>query len=125
MTVFDHRLSRLQTALTALAVFAIGFALTVAIGTAQTIDYSQPAVTILGSGHQLSVLVADGSARLLIASGDDPAAFGNALKSVRPLGGGRIDVLLLAGSTQDVTFLSRARRAASGRHIEVIGKPDL
>src|SRR5262249_8437885 len=57
--------------------------------------------------------------------GDDPAAFGNALARVRPLGRDRIDVLLLAGSTNDLTFLARARRAVDGRHLEAIGKPDL
>jgi hypothetical protein len=47
------------------------------------------------------------------------------LARIRPLGRDRVDVLLLAGSTQDLTFLSRAQRAVHGRHVEAIGKPDL
>jgi hypothetical protein len=117
MTLFGRRLSRLQTAGLALLVAAIGFAATVVIGAADSRSYARPMVTVIGAGNGLSILVTDGPARLLIASGDDPAAFGNALAKTRPLGRDRIDVLLLAGTTGDVTFLSRALLTANGRHV--------
>lgn len=125
MTLFGRRLSPRQTVAAAFAVFACGFASTVAIGAAQSSSYARPAVTVLGAGNRLSVLVTDGTARLLIAGGDDPAGFGNALAKARPLGHARVDILLLAGTKEDATLLSRARRAVPGRHIELIGKPGL
>src|SRR5262245_7782713 len=87
----------LRLSLLALAVFVLGVATTIGVGAAQTRGYSRPSVIVLGTGAQLSVLVTDGPARLLLASGDDPAALGNALARIRPIGRNRIDVLLLAG----------------------------
>ncbi|HEY7031263.1 MAG TPA: hypothetical protein VH482_08060, partial [Thermomicrobiales bacterium] len=115
----------LRRSLLALAVFVLGFATTIGVGAAQSRGYSRPAVTVLGTGAQLSVLVTDGPARLLLASGDDPAALGNALARIRPIARHRIDVLLLAGTTDDVTFLARARRSVEERHTEAIGNPDV
>jgi hypothetical protein len=125
VTLLGRRLTLLQTVLVVVATVAPGFATTVATAAFTSRGYADPSVIVLGSGDQLSVLVTDGSGRLLLASGNDPAAFGNALAQTRPLGRNRIDVLLLAGTTSDVTFLSRASRKAKGRHIEAIGKPDL
>jgi hypothetical protein len=56
-----------------------------------------PQVVVLGSGNRLSLLVTDGPARLVLATGDTPIAYENALSQVRPLFARRIDVLLLAG----------------------------
>jgi len=61
-------------------------------------DLSPPQVVLLGSGNRLSLLVTDGPARLLLATGDSPIDYENALTSVRPLFARRIDVLLVAGS---------------------------
>jgi hypothetical protein len=63
VTIFSRRLTLLQTSLVALSVFAAGFASTVAIGTAQSLSYSRPAVIVLGSGTGLSILVTDGPKR--------------------------------------------------------------
>jgi hypothetical protein len=123
--LFGRRWSLAATLVVALAAAATGFATTVAIGFSGSRVYDRPAVIVLGSGNNLSVLVTDGPARLLLAAGDDSAAFGNALAKTRPLGRDRIDVLLLAGTTNDVTFLSRARRTAEGRHVEALGNPEL
>ena len=57
-----------------------------------------PQVVLLGSGNRLSVLVTDGPARLLLATGDSPIDYENALGAVRPIFARRIDVLLVAGS---------------------------
>lgn len=83
---------------TTLLVFLIAF---VGYGAASAVwlnDVRAPHVSILGSGNQLSVLVVDGPARLVIASGDDPIGFENALTRVLPLFARRVDVLLVAGS---------------------------
>ena len=125
MTVRGRRLSRIQSVAVAVAVFLIAFTAPIALAWNQARAYEDPAVIVLGSGNDLSILITDGPARLLLATGDDPGGFGNALGKLRPVGRDRIDVLLLAGSTGDVTFLSRARRTAHARHVEAIGKPEL
>jgi hypothetical protein len=61
-------------------------------------DLYAPQIAILGSGNHLSLLVMDGPARLVIATGDDPIAFENAMTQVRPIFARRLDVLLAAGS---------------------------
>jgi len=61
-------------------------------------DIMSPRIVFLGSGDRLSVLVSDGPARLLIASGDDPIGFENALTSVLPIFARRVDVLLVSGA---------------------------
>jgi hypothetical protein len=125
MTHPGRRTTLRQSALLTLAVFVFSLGATIAVGVTQARSYSRPAVTVLGAGAGLSVLVTDGPSRLLLAAGDDSAGFGNALSRIRPFGRGRIDILLLAGSTNDKTFLSRAQRLAHGRHVEVVGDPDL
>jgi hypothetical protein len=84
--------------LTAVCVFLVA---SVGCGAAFAVwlnDLRAPQIAVLGSGNQLSVLVTDGPARLVIASGDDPIGFENALTRVRPIFARRIDVLLVAGS---------------------------
>ena len=61
-------------------------------------DIMSPRITFLGSGDRLSVLVSDGPSRLVIASGDDPTGFENALTSILPISARRVDVLLVSGS---------------------------
>ena len=61
-------------------------------------DIMSPRIVFLGSGDRLSVLVSDGPSRLVIASGDDPTGFENALTSVLPIFARRVDVLLVSGA---------------------------
>lgn len=61
-------------------------------------DLYRPQVALLGSGNRLSLLVTDGPARLLLATGDSPIDYENALAQVRPIFARRVDVLLIAGS---------------------------
>jgi hypothetical protein len=65
-------------------------------------DISEPQIAFLGSGNRLSLLVMDGPARLVIASGDDPIGYENALTSVQPLFARRVDLLLTAGQGQSL-----------------------
>jgi hypothetical protein len=83
---------------TGLLVFLITFAGTAAVFTFWLQDLMVPQVTFLGSGNRLSLLVTDGPARLLLATGDSPIDYENAITRVRPLFARRIDVLLVAGS---------------------------
>jgi hypothetical protein len=121
-----RRFTKFQTLAFAISAFAFTVSSTLAFAKIESRSCSRPGVTVLGSGSDLSILVADGPARLLLATGDNAAGIGNALEQSRGLiGCDRIDVLLLAGSTNDITFLSRARRASKARHVEAIGSPDL
>ena len=73
----------------------------IGVGIAAGIWYREimsPRIVFLGSGDRLSVLVTDGPSRLLIASGDDPTGFENALTSVMPIFARRVDVLLVSGT---------------------------
>ncbi len=63
-------------------------------------DLRTPQLAVLGSGDRLSLLIIDGPARLVIATGDDPINFENAMTRVRPIFARRIDVLLAAGSDE-------------------------
>jgi hypothetical protein len=87
---------------TTLAVFAIAFVGCVVGFALWMQELSAPAVTILGSGDRLSLVVTDGPARLVLATGDDPIGYENALARVRPIYARRVDVLLLAGSGQSL-----------------------
>ena len=82
----------------ALLVFLITFAGSAAVFTFWLQDLSVPQVAFLGSGNRLSLLVTDGPARLLLATGDSPIDYENVITRVRPLFARRIDVLLVAGS---------------------------
>jgi hypothetical protein len=77
-------------------------------------DLEAPQVAVLGSGDQLSVFVSDGPARLILATGDDPIGYENALARVRPLFARRLDVLLLAGSGQSLLV---PLSAAADQHV--------
>ena len=84
--------------LTAVLVFLITFVGGAAAFAIWLNDLRAPQIAVLGSGDRLSLLVVDGPARLLIASGDDPIGFENALAQVRPIFARRVDVLLVAGN---------------------------
>ncbi len=73
-------------------------------------DISGAQVAFLGSGNRLSLLVTDGPARLLLATGDDPIAFENALSRFQPLFARRIDILLVAGDGHDLLVPLAAHR---------------
>ncbi len=83
---------------TSVLVFVIAFVGCSAAFAVWLNDVRAPQVSILGAGNRLSLLVVDGPARLVIASGDDPIGFENALTRVRPIFARRVDVLLVAGS---------------------------
>ena len=87
-----------EIVLTAALVFLVAAAGAVAAFTFWLQDLTAPQIALLGSGHQLSVLVTDGPARLLLATGDSTIDYENALTQVRPIFARRVDVLLVAGS---------------------------
>jgi hypothetical protein len=101
---------------TALVVFLIAFAGCVATFGFWLQDLSAPQVAFLGSGNQLSLLVSDGPARLLLATGDSPIDYQNALTQVRPIFARRVDVLLLAGSGSTLLV---PQTAASDAHVRI------
>jgi hypothetical protein len=112
-----------QVALTSLLVFAI-----VAIGCAAAFgfwlqDFTTPQVVLLGSGDRLSLLVADGPARLILATGNDPIEYENALAAFRPLFARRVDVLLLAGQEESLRVPLRARADSHARAMFVLSTP--
>jgi hypothetical protein len=96
----EPALSRLNVAVTALLVFAITIVGCTASFALWLRDLSTPQVDVLGSGNRLSLLVTDGPARLLLATGDDPDQFNNALARFRPIFARRVDVLLMAGANR-------------------------
>lgn len=74
-------------------------------------------VVVLGSGNQLSLLVTDGPARLVLATGNDQIGYENALTRVRPPFARRIDQLLLAGEGESLLV---PVIAASDTHVRSI-----
>jgi len=62
----------------------------------------EDALYLLGSGKGLSALVTSGGSRVLIAAGNDPIAFANALASARPLTAPRVDLLIIAPGSERV-----------------------
>lgn len=59
-------------------------------------SYAASAVTVLGSGDGLSVLIEIDATRVLILSGDDTGEFTNALAAARPGQRPRIDLIIIA-----------------------------
>ena len=98
MTDAGRAISWQEVVTTAVLVFLIAAAGSVAAFTVWLQDLTAPQLAILGSGNRLSLLVTDGSARLLLATGDNPIEYENALTHVRPIFARRIDVVLVAGS---------------------------
>ncbi|MGH2616508.1 MAG: hypothetical protein ACRDJC_14790 [Thermomicrobiales bacterium] len=114
MTEPGQQLSWREIIATALLVLLVGFIGSVAAFAIWLQNLSGPQIAILGSGNRLSLLVIDGPARLVIATGDDPIDFENALTRVRPIFARRIDVLLAAGSD---TSLLVPLEAHGDRHV--------
>jgi hypothetical protein len=89
----------------------------VSVGQAWAASSQTPRVTLLGSGSRLSVLVTTPGARLLIAGGDDPAAFGRALGEARRPTLPRLDLLLVAGEGRDLPVAAAAAADAGARRV--------
>lgn len=114
-----HRHAR--SAFLACAVFMAVVIGGVGLGASWVRDDHQPSITVLGSGSRLSTLIVDGPARLLIASGDDASAFGNALATALRPTSRRIDVILLDGDERSRTVAARVRRDYPDAATFVIG----
>lgn len=84
-------------------------------------DIMSPRIVFLGAGDRLSVLVSDGPSRLLIASGDDPTGFENALTSVLPIFARRVDVLLVSGAGPTLLAPVAATRSGQVRTTRSLG----
>ncbi len=108
-------------AVLALAVFGAVALLVGALGASWADEMRRPRVVLLGTGDRLSVLVTGGDARLLIATGDDRTAFGNALASVRRPTTPRLDVLLVAGSGDDLVVPAAIRDDRRVRYAASLG----
>jgi hypothetical protein len=108
-------------ALLGLAVFGAVAILVGAFGATWAAEMRQPRVVLLGAGDRVSVLVTGGDARLLIATGNDRTAFGNALGRVRRPTTPRIDVLLVAGSGEDLVVPAAVRDDRRVRYAASLG----
>lgn len=91
-----------RTLILALIIFGLSGTATAALTAAWATTPDAPTVTILGAGNRLSVLVTAGNARLLIATGNDATAFGNALSRAQHPTSKRVDILLVAGQGNDL-----------------------
>ncbi len=107
------------------AIFAAVFVASTVVGSGMGAAWSgvtrQPSVSVLGSGTALSVLVTAGSARLLLATGDDPVGFANALAQVRRPTTPRIDILLIAGRGRSLLVPIAARETVRPRYVASLG----
>lgn len=68
---------------------------------------SGSALYLLGSGKGLSALVTTNGIRVIVASGNDPIAFANALADARPLTSPRVDLLIITPGS--IRVANRAR----------------
>ncbi|MGH2533753.1 MAG: hypothetical protein ACRDJW_15790 [Thermomicrobiales bacterium] len=112
---FDRR-----RVVTAAISFGATFPLVLGYSNVQARRAGTPRVIALGAGDDLSVLVTAGPARLLIATGTDTTAFGNAFASALPFGLRRVDVVLLAGRGRSATVAAHAARSVHGRAYAII-----
>jgi hypothetical protein len=107
--------------------FAVACLVSLTASTALGADWirvdSVPSIRILGSGNRLSLLVTARNARLLIASGNDGSAFGNALGHALKPTSRRLDVLILAGGDNDLPVAGRARRDLGASSVWVLAGP--
>ncbi|MGH2560739.1 MAG: hypothetical protein ACRDJH_16875 [Thermomicrobiales bacterium] len=106
--------------LTAGACFGATFPLVLGYAGVQARRAGEPRVIALGAGDALSVLITAGQSRLLIATGTDTTAFGNALASALPFGLRRVDVVLLAGQGRNISVAAHAARSVRGRTFAII-----
>jgi hypothetical protein len=114
-----HRLDRRRFAVAAIS-FGATFPAVLGYAAVQAGRAGAPAVHALGAGDDLSILVTAGPARLLIATGTDTTAFGNALASALPFLLRRIDVVLLAGAGRSAAVASHAMRSVHGRAFAIV-----
>ena len=103
------------------AVFLVSIVLSWGIGAAWAKEARQPGISVLGSGKALSVLITSGQARLLLATGDDPVAFTNALAQARRPTTPRIDILLVAGRGRSLLVPIAARDMIRPRFVASLG----
>lgn len=103
------------------AVFVASTVFGFGMGAVWAQEMRQPGVRVLGSGNALSVLITSGAARLLLATGDDPVAFANALAQVRHLTTPRIDILLVAGRGRSLLVPIAARDTVRPRYVASLG----
>ena len=101
--------------------FVLFAALASVLGSSFAADMQTPRVTVLGSGERLSILVTAGNARLLLATGDDPGALGNALAEARHPTIRRLDVLLVAGRSKDLLAPAAVIDSEHARFVASIG----
>lgn len=80
-----------------------------------------PLISVLGSGEGLSVLMRAGDARIVIASGTDAGAFGNALGRASPWVPRRIDLLLLSPNLISLPVTTTAIDHLHARRTTLIG----
>lgn len=106
--------------ITVAASFGLTFPVALGIAGAVARRTETPRIIALGAGDDLSILVTAGPARLLLATGTDTTAFGNAFGAALPLGLRRIDVVLLAGRGKSTAVADYALHAVAGRTYAVI-----
>jgi hypothetical protein len=99
---------------TVFVAFAVGFAV---IQLVWLEELRRTRVILLGAGDRLSILVTAGDARLLLASGDDPTEFGNALGRVLRPSHDRIDMALVAGTGDDLRAAAIAAAHPDARSV--------
>ncbi len=103
------------------AVFLASTVLGGGMGAAWANETRQPRLNVLGSGNALSVLITAGQARILLATGDDPVAFANALAQVRHPTTPRIDILLVTGRGRSLLVPIAARETVHPRYVASLG----
>ncbi|HEU0114279.1 MAG TPA: hypothetical protein VFQ80_06375 [Thermomicrobiales bacterium] len=86
--------------------------------------WAAPRLVLLGSGSSLSALATAGEARILVATGDDPVAFGNALARIEPWSARRIDLLFAAGAGKDLLVPAALAADPHVRWTGVVGAGD-
>lgn len=84
-------------------------------------DYAVPRATVLGADRGISVLVTAGPARVLILSGTDPTALGNAISEARHPGLDRIDILIVSGNAAAASIAPRAIDVLQPREVFTVG----
>lgn len=85
------------------------------------LDYDRARAVLLGSDRGVSLLVTAGSARVLIVSGTDPSALGNALSKSRHPGLDRIDLLIVSGNAGAANMAARAIQMVRPRMVITVG----
>ena len=110
----------LRTWVLVLIIFGVSATATAALTAAWATTPDAPTVTILGAGNRLSVLVTAGNARLLIATGNDATAFGNALARAQHPTSKRVDILLVAGQGNDLIAPASIRDSERNRFAAAI-----